>query len=103
PGDVAVAVSQDGATWIEPDLAGWSATPDALVAAIVPDERAWARAVRVAAPEPARIVPVAVRAEEAAVDLIALRVMLGLDVTLLNEKPGANVYVTYNLHSAPDR
>ncbi|ACB25092.1 hypothetical protein ABID82_004145 [Methylobacterium sp. PvP062] len=103
PGDVAVAVSQDGATWIEPDLAGWSATPDALVAAIVPDERAWARAVRVAAPEPARIVPVAVRAEEAAVDLIALRAMLGLDVTLLNEKPGANVYVTYNLHSAPDR
>ncbi len=103
PGDVAVAVSQDGATWIEPDLAGWSATPDALVAAIVPDERAWARAVRVAAPEPARIVPVAVRAEEAAVDLIALRAMLGLDVTLLNEKSGANVYVTYNLQSAPDR
>ena len=45
PGDVAVAVSQDGATWIEPDLAGWSATPDALVAAIVPDERAWAPTV----------------------------------------------------------
>ncbi|MEE7490337.1 discoidin domain-containing protein [Methylobacterium oryzae CBMB20] len=103
PGDVAVAVSQDGVTWSEPDLAGWTATPDALVAAIVPDERAWARAVRIAAPEPARIVGVTVRADEASVDLIALRAMLGLDVTLLNETPGANVYVTYNLQSAPDR
>ncbi|WCS22843.1 discoidin domain-containing protein [Methylobacterium sp. NMS14P] len=103
PGDVAVAVSQDGATWTEPDLAGWTATPDALVAAIVPDERAWARAVRIAAPAPAQIIGVGIRADEAAVDLIALRAMLGLDVTLLNEKSGANVYVTYNLRSAPDR
>lgn len=103
PGDVAVAVSQDGVTWAEPDLAGWTATLDALVAAIVPDERAWARAVRIAAPEPARIAGIGIRADEAAVDLIALRAMLGLDVTLLNEKPGANVYVTYALQSAPDR
>ncbi|MEH3064994.1 MAG: discoidin domain-containing protein [Methylobacterium radiotolerans] len=103
PGDVAVAVSQDGVTWAEPDVAGWTATPDALVAAIVPDERAWGRAVRIAAPEPARIAGIGIRADEAAVDLIALRAMLGLDVTLLNETPGANVYVTYALQSAPDR
>ena len=103
PDEVAVAVSQDGVTWTTPDIAGWTATPDALVAVIVSDERAWARAMRIAVPDPTRIANVNVLADEAAVDLIALRSMLGLDVTLLNEKPGANVYVTYNLQSAPDR
>ncbi|KAA0122571.1 coagulation factor 5 8 type domain-containing protein [Methylobacterium sp. P1-11] len=103
PGEVTVAVSQDGMTWTTPDTAGWTATPDALVAVIVSDEQAWARAMRIAVPDPTRIANVIVRADEAAVDLIALRAMLGLDVTLLNEKPGANVYVTYNLRSAPGR
>ncbi|WP_457105279.1 coagulation factor 5 8 type domain-containing protein [Methylobacterium sp. P5_C11] len=102
-GDVAVAVSQDGVSWSEADMAGWTVAPDALVAVLAPDERAWARIVRIATTEPARVGGVEIRADEAAVDLIALRAVLGLDVTLLNEKPGANVYVSYALEASPGR
>ncbi|WP_345819691.1 discoidin domain-containing protein [Methylobacterium fujisawaense] len=102
-GDVAVEVSQDGVTWSAPDIVGWTAKPGALVAAIGADERAWARLVRIAVPDPALVAGVDIRADEAAIDLIALRALLGLDITLLNEKPGANVYVTYNLEAAPGR
>jgi hypothetical protein len=101
--DVAILVLQDGASWSEPGLASRQSEAGSSTAFIEADERAWTRSVRIAVPNPDRVAAVQVRAEEAAIDLIALRAMLDLDVTLLNEKPGANRYLAYSLESGPDR
>lgn len=101
--DVAILMLQDGASWSEPGLASRQSEAGSSTAFIEADERAWTRSVRIAVPNPERVAVVQVRAEEAAIDLIALRAMLDLDVTLLNEKPGANRYLAYSLESGPDR
>ncbi|WP_244025367.1 coagulation factor 5 8 type domain-containing protein [Methylobacterium sp. J-048] len=101
--DVAVLFSQDGASWSEPGIEGRQRAAGFRAAFIEPDERAWARLVRVAVSASETNAAVQVRCDEAAFDLIALRAMLDLDVTLLNEKPGANAFTSYSLGSGPRR
>jgi hypothetical protein len=101
--DVAILFSQTGASWVEPGLVSWQIEAGTSTARLEADERAWTRSVRVSAPSSGAVAAVQVRAEEAAIDLIGLRTMLDLDVTLLNEKPGANRYLAYSLESGPDR
>lgn len=100
---IAVAFSQDGTHWSQPTLANCIIRPDGISVSIGADERAWARAVKIAVPDPAAFGRVEIRAEQASVDLLILRATLGLDVALLNEKPGANVYTTYSLTGGPGR
>ncbi|MHC2105175.1 coagulation factor 5 8 type domain-containing protein [Methylobacterium sp. CM6246] len=99
----AILFSQDGVTWSAPGIASRPVESEAGTVVIEADERAWTRSVRVAMPASMPNVTVRVMCEEAAFDLIALRAMLGLDVTLLNEKPGANAFTAYTLESNPGR
>ena len=101
--DHAIQFSQDGTAWTEPGITSRRVAANTGTAVIEADERAWARLVRVAVSKTAPVVAVQVWSEAAAIDLIALRATLDLDVTLLNEKPGANRYIAYSLESGPDR
>ncbi|SFM25705.1 hypothetical protein SAMN05192568_102438 [Methylobacterium pseudosasicola] len=101
--DDAVQVSQDGVSWTEPGIASRKVEAGSGTAIIEADERAWARFVRVAVPNSDTVAAIQVCSEEAAIDLLALRAMLDLDITLLNEKPGANAYLAYSLTSGPGR
>ena len=102
-GDRAILFSQDGASWSEPGIASRQGAGGAATMFIEVDERAWTRLVRVAVSSAAADATVQVLCAEAAFDLIGLRAMLDLDVTLLNEKPGANAYVSYSLEGSPHR
>ncbi|MCJ2141134.1 discoidin domain-containing protein [Methylobacterium sp. E-066] len=101
--DGAILFSQDGASWSEPGIASHQVEAGTVTVVIEADERAWTRFVRVAVPTSMTDAAVQIRCEEAAFDLIALRAMLNLDVTLLNEKPGANAFTSYSLESSPGR
>ena len=101
--DFAVAFSADGLVWTEPGVAFRHVGAGAAAAFITADPASWARHVRVAVLDPARIDAVQVRAEENAVDLIGLRKTLALNVTLLHEAPDANVYTSYSLQGSARR
>ncbi|RUP21628.1 coagulation factor 5 8 type domain-containing protein [Methylobacterium sp.] len=95
-----LALSDDGQAWRAADLDAARSGPASLVLAT--GEGAWARHVRVTPAGPAGGAPPEARVlcDRADFDLIALRRVLDVPFDMADERPGANVYVSYRLVGA---
>lgn len=96
-----LSLSDDGQAWREPVLDADRDTEGARLT-IAPGEGAWARHIRIGHDTAAGDHPPTVRVlcDQADIDLLTLRHLLGAPFDMIDERPGTNPYVAYSLVSA---